>query len=234
MKSALINGCSVRAPFASGADFAPMLAPGSPPPPPVSDVLHKVVVECDEAGTEAAAATAVVMTRALLAAPEEFLVDRPFVFGVRHVATRAWLFVGRVADVAPGKGGAGGARCCRAAVGRAGVGRAGAARRGARRVCGDGRAVKREERELVGFVCFVQKETSIGLQKINPFSSQCLKCLTPVVASATPYLSQHSTASPSRREPPGCAIAATPAWHAISTLSPHENGKNASDARADP
>ena len=108
LKTALV-AAGVTAPFSTGADFAPMLAPGSPPPPPVSDVLHKVVVDVDEAGTEAAAATAVAMTRAILSAPEDLCVDRPFLFGVRHVESRAWLFVGRVASVAEWVGEGGGA-----------------------------------------------------------------------------------------------------------------------------
>ena len=32
-------------------------------------------------------------------------------------------------------------------------------------------------------------------------------------------------------DPPGCAIALTPAWHAISTESPQAKGKNASLAK---
>ncbi|HSJ52766.1 MAG TPA: serpin family protein, partial [Anaerolineae bacterium] len=50
-------------------------------------------------GTEAAAATAVVMN--LLSAPSEVVqmtVDRPFVFLIRDVNTGAVLFLGRVVD----------------------------------------------------------------------------------------------------------------------------------------
>lgn len=65
-------------------------------------------------------------------------------------------------------------------------------------------------------------------------TSQCLKWRIPVVTSATPYLLQHSMASWSRMLPPGCAMAFTPALHAISTESFHANGKNASLAITDP
>ena len=57
------------------------------------------MVDVDEQGTEAAAVTGVVMTRALLAFPVSFHADRPFFFSVRHVPSGADLFVGRVADV---------------------------------------------------------------------------------------------------------------------------------------
>ena len=114
---AALAAAGVTAPFSSGADFTPMLAPGSPPPPPVSDILHKVVVDVDEAGTEAAAATAVAMTRALLSAPEDMYVDRPFLFGVRHVESRAWLFVGHVASGVAAWEGDGGAAVASAAPG---------------------------------------------------------------------------------------------------------------------
>ncbi len=64
----------------------------------ISDVLHKAFVSVDEAGTEAAAATAVIIgiTRAVEQEPVTLVVDRPFLFVIRHQATGAILFVGRV------------------------------------------------------------------------------------------------------------------------------------------
>jgi len=65
----------------------------------IAEILHKAFVSVDEAGTEAAAATAVVMK--LTATPEEpvgVAVDRPFVFLIRDVETDAILFVGRVVN----------------------------------------------------------------------------------------------------------------------------------------
>ena len=66
----------------------------------ISDLLHKAFVSVDEAGTEAAAATAVIVgvTRAEPIEPEpiELVVDRPFLFIIRHLDTGAILFVGRV------------------------------------------------------------------------------------------------------------------------------------------
>jgi len=63
----------------------------------IADVIHKAFISLDEEGTEAAAATAVVMPR--LSIPEEpvgFNVDRPFIFLVRDIETEAILFVGRI------------------------------------------------------------------------------------------------------------------------------------------
>jgi serpin B len=63
----------------------------------ISDVVHQAFVSVDEAGTEAAAATAVEMTGS--AAPTKVVdltFDRPFVFFVRDDATGAVLFLGRV------------------------------------------------------------------------------------------------------------------------------------------
>ena len=65
----------------------------------ISDVIHQANIDVDEKGTEAAAATAVVMRE--LSAPAEPLtvaVDRPFLFALRDVPTGAILFLGRVAD----------------------------------------------------------------------------------------------------------------------------------------
>lgn len=65
----------------------------------IAEILHKAFVSVDEAGTEAAAATAVVMS--LTAAPEEpveVTLDRPFIFLIRDIETGAVLFVGRMAN----------------------------------------------------------------------------------------------------------------------------------------
>jgi len=63
----------------------------------LSDAVHKAFVAVDEAGTEAAAATAVsagFMTQGT--PPEEITIDRPFIFLIRDIETGAILFVGRV------------------------------------------------------------------------------------------------------------------------------------------
>jgi serpin B len=64
-------------------------------------VLHKAFVSLDEAGTEAAAATAVIMEEE---APEplvELTIDRPFIFLIRDIETGAIIFVGRVLNPVP-------------------------------------------------------------------------------------------------------------------------------------
>jgi serpin B len=68
----------------------------------ISDVVHKAVVAVDERGTEAAAATAVIVATASAPVdqPLVFTVDRPFVFLIRDLQTGAVLFVGRVLNPA--------------------------------------------------------------------------------------------------------------------------------------
>jgi serpin B len=64
----------------------------------VKEVIHKSFVEVNEEGTEAAAATGVVVgVRSLPAPPPEFRADHPFLFFIRHDATGAILFIGRLA-----------------------------------------------------------------------------------------------------------------------------------------
>jgi serpin B len=65
----------------------------------IRDVVHKAFVSVDEAGTEAAAATAVIIAeKAMPAPPVEVTVDRPFVFLIRDIKTGTILFVGRVVN----------------------------------------------------------------------------------------------------------------------------------------
>jgi serpin B len=70
----------------------------------ISDVIHQAFVDVNEEGTEAAAATAVVMR--LAAAPVNpepvpvFRADHPFIFFIRDNETGAILFMGRVVNPA--------------------------------------------------------------------------------------------------------------------------------------
>lgn len=61
----------------------------------VSDVVHKAVVEVNEEGTEAAAATGVVATATAFIPPQEFTADHPFLFFIQHKPSRSILFTGR-------------------------------------------------------------------------------------------------------------------------------------------
>ncbi len=63
----------------------------------IDEVLHRAFVSVDEAGTEAAAATAVIMKEtAMPAEPVEVTINHPFIFLIRDIETGAILFVGRV------------------------------------------------------------------------------------------------------------------------------------------
>ncbi len=65
----------------------------------ISQVLHKATIAVDEAGTEAAAATVVIM-REMAAEPSEtpltLEINRPFIFFIQHEPTGVILFIGRV------------------------------------------------------------------------------------------------------------------------------------------
>jgi serpin B len=65
----------------------------------ISAVIHQANIDVDEKGTEAAAATAVVMRAS--SAPAELVtmrVERPFLFALRDKPTGAILFLGRVTE----------------------------------------------------------------------------------------------------------------------------------------
>ena len=65
----------------------------------VGAMLHKAFVEVNEKGTEAAAATAVVMKgKSTPARPPTFRADHPFIFLTRESRTGSILFIGRVSD----------------------------------------------------------------------------------------------------------------------------------------
>jgi Serine protease inhibitor len=66
----------------------------------ISLILHKAFVSVDENGTEAAAATVVVVNAMAMPGspvePFQFKADRPFLFLIRDNPTGTILFVGRV------------------------------------------------------------------------------------------------------------------------------------------
>ncbi|MFT3774579.1 MAG: serpin family protein [Minicystis sp.] len=66
----------------------------------ISAVIHKAFVDVNEAGTEAAAATAVIAGETSAPEPAEIHLDRPYLFFIRDVATKTILFFGRVEDPA--------------------------------------------------------------------------------------------------------------------------------------
>ena len=78
--------------FAEGADFTGM----TPVPVHVDEAYHQAYIRVDEAGTEAAAATAVVAVED--SAPSGAYIDGPFVYLIRDDLTGSVLFLGRVTD----------------------------------------------------------------------------------------------------------------------------------------
>ena len=86
---------------AGRADFTGI---ANPPRPQdrlyIGAVFHKAFVKIDEKGTEAAAATGVVMPRGASMPPPvpEFKADHPFLFFIVDKATGLALFMGRVAE----------------------------------------------------------------------------------------------------------------------------------------
>ncbi len=74
-------------------DFTPMVANGAQNPC-ITDVRHRTFVEVNEEGTEAAAATSVGV--GVTSGPQEFRVDRPFIFAIRERLSGAILFIGLI------------------------------------------------------------------------------------------------------------------------------------------
>jgi len=89
-----LSGMGMPTAFSDGADFSGMMGSKDLF---ISDVFHKAFVSVDEEGTEAAAATAVLMQlTSMPESPLELTVDRPFLFLIRERETNSILFIGRV------------------------------------------------------------------------------------------------------------------------------------------
>ncbi len=92
----VLSALGMEIAFTPNADFTGMNANGGLM---IHDVLHQAFVKVNEAGTEAAAATAVIVGDA--SAPPEgptITLDRPFIYLIKDRPTGQILFVGRVSD----------------------------------------------------------------------------------------------------------------------------------------
>lgn len=61
----------------------------------VSEIFHKAFVEINEEGTEAAAATAAIVTARMRPIVERFHADHPFLFFIKNTQTNSILFLGK-------------------------------------------------------------------------------------------------------------------------------------------
>ncbi|HXJ22425.1 MAG TPA: serpin family protein [Polyangia bacterium] len=92
-----LESLGLRLAFSTSADFSGMASE----PLQIDSVLQQAFVQVDEVGTEAAAATAIMMVAVSLEEkppPQVFHADHPFIYLLRDQATGAILFVGQVVD----------------------------------------------------------------------------------------------------------------------------------------
>ncbi len=95
----LLQALGMRAAFGA-ADFSRMATAESLS---ISAVIHKAFVDVNEEGTEAAAATGVVVGTTSVAPPpviRHFRADRPFLYLIRDHKTGSVLFMGRLSEPA--------------------------------------------------------------------------------------------------------------------------------------
>ena len=64
----------------------------------ISSVIHQTYVSVSEFGTEASAGTVVNLNRAINTNSVQFMCDRPFIFIIYDLTTRAILFIGKLTN----------------------------------------------------------------------------------------------------------------------------------------
>jgi len=95
--TALLQNLGIKSAFAS-ADFSRL----SSHPTFISKVLHKAVVKVNEEGTEAAAATAILMPRSMAIHRDPIVrADHPFIFFIWDRTSRTVLFLGQCVKPTP-------------------------------------------------------------------------------------------------------------------------------------
>jgi serine protease inhibitor len=90
----VLKSLGMRDAFSDKADFSGMADNIF-----ISKVLHKAVIDVDEEGTKAAAATVVIMLESSMPMdPLEFIADRPFMFLIADEEDGTILFMGKMAE----------------------------------------------------------------------------------------------------------------------------------------
>jgi len=90
-----LKAMGMRRAFGGKADFSGMTGEKDLY---ISDVVHQSFVEVDEEGTEAAAATGVVMRKTSVVRKKQFKADHPFIFMIKDDQTGTILFLGRLGN----------------------------------------------------------------------------------------------------------------------------------------
>lgn len=93
--SAVLSGLGMPTAFTSQADFSGITTGSALC---IDDVVHETFIAVDEKGTEAAAASAVIIRPPSIPQGPQFFVDRPFLYVIHDRVTGVPLFVGRVHD----------------------------------------------------------------------------------------------------------------------------------------
>jgi serpin B len=88
----LLRNLGMNIPFSDVADFTGI----SNPSLIIGDAVHKAYIGVNEQGTEAAAATAVIMLPPSIPTPMTMNINRPFIFIIRENSSGTVLFLGRV------------------------------------------------------------------------------------------------------------------------------------------
>ncbi|MFP4048182.1 MAG: serpin family protein, partial [Bacteroidales bacterium] len=93
--SDVLSKLGMKTAFGGDADFSGMTGKKELY---ISNIVHKSFVDVNEEGTEAAAATGVVMRKTSLPPSEKvkFKADHPFIFFIKDNETNSVLFMGRV------------------------------------------------------------------------------------------------------------------------------------------
>ena len=93
----ILESLGLRDPFGKTADFSKLTGTQAK----VNEITQRVALKWDEQGAEAAAATGATLTRqSAEQKPEPFqmIVDRPFVFVLRHIKSRAIILAGLISN----------------------------------------------------------------------------------------------------------------------------------------
>jgi serpin B len=92
---AVLSELGMPTAFTSHADFTGM---STEPSLSIDNVVHETFIAVDEKGTEAAAASAVIVRPPSIPRGPEFFADRPFLYVIHDRSSGVPLFIGRVHD----------------------------------------------------------------------------------------------------------------------------------------